>query len=221
MSNATESHQGNANEPDKVNIGGLSVAFVLSAIAMLSISMFIVSLVRQEVGDKGAERGNQQDRGVRDLKNAQLEQLRTGPVFADREKGLVQIPIDRAIALTLAAVRENPEALSPGGAGAALNGNENAGAVTDPNSVDVANQVGTGKGDKTASPVAPAASGSNPSVAPAVSPTSAKPSPSKPSPARPGTPAPGRTGQPGPANTAPAPLPSSTVAPTVPAAPKP
>jgi len=220
MSNVNESQHGNANEPDKVNIGGLSVAFVLSAIAMLSISMFIVSLVRQEVGDKGVERGNQQDRAVRDLRNSQLEQLRMGPVFADREKGLVQIPLERAMALTLAAVREDPEALSPGGEGAQLTGSENRGTVTDPKAVEAANAVGTGKGDKTAVPAASSAPGSAPGVAPAVSSGSAKPTPSKPSPARPGTPAPGRSGQPGPASTAPAPLPSSTVAPTVPAAPK-
>jgi len=104
----------NANEPDQVNSGALGVILVLVSFAVLGIALFVTSLVRQEVDETSGVRGQGQDRKARDLKNGQLAQLAQSPSFADRAKGLIQIPIDRAMALTLEAVRENPYALSPG-----------------------------------------------------------------------------------------------------------
>ncbi len=104
----------NSNEPDQVNSGALGVILVLVSFAVLAIALFVTSLVRQEVDETSEVRGQGQDRKARDLKNGQLAQLAQSPSFADRAKGLVQIPIDRAMALTLEAVRENPYALSPG-----------------------------------------------------------------------------------------------------------
>jgi len=104
----------NANEPDQVNSGALGVILVLVSFAVLGIALFVTSLVRQEVDETSGVRGQGQDRKARDLKNGQLAQLAQSPSFADRAKGLIQIPIDRAMALTLEAVRENPHALSPG-----------------------------------------------------------------------------------------------------------
>ena len=104
----------NANEPDQVNSGALGVILVLVSFAVLGIALFVTSLVRQEVDETSGVRGQGQDRKARDLKNGQLAQLAQSPSFADRAKGLIQIPIDRAMALTLEAVRENPYALSTG-----------------------------------------------------------------------------------------------------------
>ncbi len=103
-----------ANEPDQVNNGVLAVILALVTLAVLGIALFVTSIVRDEVGVATAKRSADQDRETRDLKNQQLTGLGKGPEYSDRGKGLVQVSIDQAMALTLAAVRENPYALSPG-----------------------------------------------------------------------------------------------------------
>lgn len=104
----------NGNEPDQVNTGVLAVVLALVTLAVLGIAMFVTSLVRQESEAAESVRAENQDQGTRDLRNAQISELAKGPEFSDRGKGLVQVPIDRAMALVLASVRENPYALSPG-----------------------------------------------------------------------------------------------------------
>lgn len=105
----------NANEPDKVNAGALAVVLILVAFTTLAVALVVTSLVRQETAEVTAERDLSQDRAYRTLKASQLDKLRSeSPSWSDRAKGLILLPIDRAMALTLEAVRENPYALSPG-----------------------------------------------------------------------------------------------------------
>lgn len=104
----------NANEPDQVNSAVLAVILALVTLSVLGIALFVTSIVRDEAHHAESERGQNQDRATRELKTAQLSDLSKGPEYSDRGKGLIQIPIDRAMALTLSAVRDNPYALSPG-----------------------------------------------------------------------------------------------------------
>ena len=105
----------NANEPDKVNAGALAVVLLLVAFTTLAVALVVTSLVRQETTEVTAERDASQDRAYRTLKASQLDKLRSeSPSWSDRAKGLVLLPIERAMALTLEAVRENPYAVSPG-----------------------------------------------------------------------------------------------------------
>lgn len=104
----------NPNEVDEVNSGALAMIIAVVAFATLGVALVVTALVRQEVGLKTSEGMTQQDRPFRDGKNAQLTKLNASPTFVDKAKGLIAVPIDRAMELTLAAVRKNPYALTPG-----------------------------------------------------------------------------------------------------------
>lgn len=101
------------NEADNVNSGALATMIALVALATLGIALVVTMLVRQEVGSRESGRAGTQENAVRSLKAEQLVELGAQPSWLDRAKGLVSMPIERAMKLTLEAVRKNPRALSP------------------------------------------------------------------------------------------------------------
>lgn len=103
-----------ANEPDRVNTGALSVMIALVAFTTLAVALVVTSLVRQESRDLRAERDSTQDQPLRSLQAEQLSKLTASPSWADRAKGYVTLPLEKAMSLTLRAVQKNPYALTPG-----------------------------------------------------------------------------------------------------------
>lgn len=108
-------HSSKANEPDKVNSGALAMVLGLVALSTLAVALVVTALVRDEVDKTKDIRDATQENAYRQLKAEQLSELDASPSFIDRAKGVVSIPIDRAMALTLDAIRRNPEKLSPWG----------------------------------------------------------------------------------------------------------
>lgn len=101
------------NEADNVNSGALATMIALVALATLAIALVVTMLVRQETDSISSSRAGTQENAVRSLKAEQLVELGAQPSWLDRAKGLVSMPIERAMKLTLEAVRKNPRALSP------------------------------------------------------------------------------------------------------------
>lgn len=107
------SHDSRGNEPDQVNNGALAVVLGIVALATLAVALVVTALVRDEVGAMKALRDLKQDREYRDLKAEQVGKLEGTARWVDKAKGVVAIPIARAMALTLEDVRRNPSKLSP------------------------------------------------------------------------------------------------------------
>jgi hypothetical protein len=101
------------NEPDVVNNGALAVILGIVALATLAIALVVTALVRDEVSGQSALRDVTQDRVFRDLRAAQLGKLESPAAWLDKGKGVVSLPIGRAMSLVLEEVRSNPEKLSP------------------------------------------------------------------------------------------------------------
>ncbi len=105
-----------SNEPDEVNNGALATIIVIVALATLGIALVVTSLVREETAALSAEKevATPQDGEYRQLKATQLAEINAAPAWRDREKGMVSIPIDRAMELVAESIRTNPFNLSPG-----------------------------------------------------------------------------------------------------------
>lgn len=101
------------NEPDSVNSGALSLVLGLVAVSTLAISLVVTALVRDEVQEVNAMRDLTQDADYRQLKASQLGALEAPAQLKDQAQGVVSVPIGRAMALTLEAVRRDPNSLSP------------------------------------------------------------------------------------------------------------
>lgn len=106
------------NEPDYVNNGALALVLGLVAVSTAAICMVVYALVRDEVHAVSAERDATQDAPLRHLRAAQQSVLEANPAYKDRATGTVSLPIGRAMALTLEAVRRDRAQLSPWTAGA-------------------------------------------------------------------------------------------------------
>src|SRR5690606_24405606 len=103
----------NANEPDQINAGALAMMIALVTLATLGIALYVTSIVRTETRDVESLRAESQDYGIRQLRAEQLSALAASPQWVDQAKGTVSIPIEAAMANVLAAVRNDPSALSP------------------------------------------------------------------------------------------------------------
>lgn len=97
-------------ESDKVNVGAIATLVAVGTILLVALVAFLTALVRQEVGqDQQRKGGLINDRPVRDLVAAQQAELTQEAKWVDRSKGVLSIPIDRAMHLVTAELRENPE----------------------------------------------------------------------------------------------------------------
>lgn len=94
-----------ATQPDQVNTGALATMFALTALATVAAALGITALVRSEQGELGKVRDEPITRAYRSLRADQERSLNAPPAWVDREKGLVSLPIDRAIALTVQDIR--------------------------------------------------------------------------------------------------------------------
>lgn len=94
-----------ANQPDHVNSAALATMIALTALATVGAALAVTALVRSEQGDLAAIREEPMSRDVRSLRAEQEGELTAAPAWVDREKGLVSLPIDKAMALTLEDIR--------------------------------------------------------------------------------------------------------------------
>lgn len=94
-----------ANQPDYVNSGALGTMLAICAIAMVGAVLGVTALVRTEHRQLVSERSEPITRQFRSLKAEQEQQLNAPPAWVDKEKGLVSVPISKAMELTLVDVR--------------------------------------------------------------------------------------------------------------------
>lgn len=94
-----------ATQPDHVNSGAIATMFALTALATVAAALGITALVRSEQGELGSVRDEPISRAYRSLRAEQETSLKAPPAWVDREKGLVSLPIDKAMELTLQDIR--------------------------------------------------------------------------------------------------------------------
>lgn len=101
-------------EADKQNIGVIVTIVAVGAFAMIAVSLAVTALVRSEVKELSSERSSTADtQTVRDLKAGQRASLSSAAHWADRGKGLVAIPLERAMQLVGEDLRRNPHLATP------------------------------------------------------------------------------------------------------------
>jgi hypothetical protein len=101
-------------EADKQNIGVIVTIVAVGAFAMIAVSLAVTALVRSEVKELSSERSPTADtQTVRELKAGQRASLSSAAHWADRGKGLVAIPLDRAMQLVGEDLRRNPHLATP------------------------------------------------------------------------------------------------------------
>jgi hypothetical protein len=94
-----------ATQPDHVNSGAIATMFALTALATVAAALGITALVRSEQGELSRVRDEPISRAYRSLRAEQDAGLNAAPAWVDREKGLVSLPIAKAMELTLQDIR--------------------------------------------------------------------------------------------------------------------
>jgi hypothetical protein len=113
-----------ATEADNVNSGALGTLLIVGAFATLGIAFVVTALVRSEMSEEAEKKEVSADRPMRDLVSEQRAKLDAPAAYIDRTKGLVSLPIDRAMELTVEGLKKDPSSATPpasaaGGAGGA------------------------------------------------------------------------------------------------------
>lgn len=101
-------------EPDNTNVGLIATVVVVGALLVVSTAASLTALVRTEQSSYGTEVGTYANLGtVKRLKADQLAKLEASPTWADKSKGLVSLPIDRAMNLVTGDLAKNPNLATP------------------------------------------------------------------------------------------------------------
>jgi hypothetical protein len=101
-------------EPDNTNVGLIATVVVVGALLVVSTAAALTALVRTESAAHGDEIGAYADLGtVKRLKAEQAAKLESSPGWSDKDKGLVSLPIDRAMGLVTAELSKNPNLATP------------------------------------------------------------------------------------------------------------
>jgi 2-oxoglutarate dehydrogenase E2 component (dihydrolipoamide succinyltransferase) len=102
-----------ATESDNVNSGALGTLVAVGTFAMLGISLVVTALVRSELADEIKKKEVAADRPYRDLVAEQTAQLGAPAAYKDRGRGLVSLPIDRAMELVVSGLAKDPNSATP------------------------------------------------------------------------------------------------------------
>jgi hypothetical protein len=117
-------------ENDSVSTDAIGTLVVVLALAVVVVALGVTAFVRSEQNELDASRGTQANlRPLRELRASQLAELSAAPAWIDREKGVVSVPIQRAMELTLEQARSASRAPSAS-ADAAVGGAPLPGATT-------------------------------------------------------------------------------------------
>ena len=101
-------------EPDNTNVGLIATVVVIGALLVVSTAAALTALVRTESAVYGTEVGAYANLGtVKRLKADQTAKLEASPGWSDKAKGLVSLPIDRAMGLVTADLSKNPNLATP------------------------------------------------------------------------------------------------------------
>jgi hypothetical protein len=101
-------------EPDNTNVGLIATVVVVGALLVVSTAAALTALVRTESAVHGDEVGAYANLGtVKRLKAEQAAKLEANPGWSDKDKGLVSLPIDRAMGLITAELSKNPSLATP------------------------------------------------------------------------------------------------------------
>ncbi len=110
-----------ATESDNVNSGALVTLLFVGAFAMLGIALVVTALVRTETTEEAEKKEVGADRPYRDLVAEQTAKMAAPAAYLDRGRGLVSLPIDRAMEVTVSGLIKDPNSATPpapiGGAG--------------------------------------------------------------------------------------------------------
>ena len=110
-----------ATESDNVNSGALVTLLFVGTFAMLGIALVVTALVRTETTEEAEKKEVGADRPYRDLVAEQTAKMAAPAAYLDRGRGLVSLPIDRAMEVTVSGLVKDPNSATPpapiGGAG--------------------------------------------------------------------------------------------------------
>lgn len=113
--------QQETTEPDNTNVGLIATVTVVGALLVVSTAAALTALVRTESAAYGTEVGAYANLGtVKRLKAEQTAKLEATPAWADKSKGLVSLPIDRAMELVSGEISKNPNVATPEAPAAAV-----------------------------------------------------------------------------------------------------
>ena len=102
-----------ATESDNVNSGALGTLLAVGTVAMLGISLVVTALVRSEMTDEAEKKEVGADRPFRDLVAEQTAKMAAPATYVDRGHGVVSLPIDRAMEVTVSGVIKDPNSATP------------------------------------------------------------------------------------------------------------
>ncbi len=215
-----------ATESDNVNSGALGTLLAVGTIATLGIALVVTALVRAELAEETDKKEVGADRPYRDLIAEQTAKMAAPAAYVDRGRGLVSLPIDRAMELTVSGLIKDPNSATPpapiGGSGGTGGGGTGGGDAVGGGSAEMGGTSGAGGsgGTRAAGDAKPAEGQAKPAEAVAPVPSEGKkdekkkdgpkPKPAAPVPATPAAPVPAAPVPPAPvpAPAAPAPAPN-------------
>lgn len=103
-----------ATESDRVNVGAIAAMVAVGAIVLVVIVGVLSALVRQEVqADVERKGGAVNVRPYQDLRAAQQAELAEEAKWTDKGKGILSIPIDRAMEVVVQDLRRDPSLATP------------------------------------------------------------------------------------------------------------
>jgi hypothetical protein len=104
-----------ATESDNVNSGALGTLLAVGTVATLGIALVVTALVRSEIANETEIKEVGADRPYRDLVAEQTAKMTAPPTYIDRTRGVVSLPIDRAMEVTVSGLIKDPNSATPPG----------------------------------------------------------------------------------------------------------
>jgi hypothetical protein len=114
-----------ATESDNVNSGALGTLVAVGTIAFFGIALVVTALVRSEMQEELSKKEVSADRAYRDMLAEQTAKLAAPAAYVDQSRGVVTLPIDRAMELTVEGLKKDPNSATPvatGGSGSGAGG---------------------------------------------------------------------------------------------------
>jgi hypothetical protein len=97
-----------ATEKDNVNTGLLGAIAAVLTLAVLGIALAVTALVRSSEDEQVAIKSEEARKPFDEMKQQQSADLAGNLSWADKNKGTVRVPIDRAMQLVVKGVQEDP-----------------------------------------------------------------------------------------------------------------
>ncbi len=102
-----------ATESDNVNSGALGTLLAVGTFATLGIALVVTALVRAESQEEFEKKDVSANRPYLDLRAEQVAKLNAPAAYSDRARGLVSLPLDRAMELTVSGLSKDPNSATP------------------------------------------------------------------------------------------------------------